>query len=345
MLTERQRVILQTIVEDYIQHAEPVGSRTLSKHGTFHLSPATLRNEMSDLEEMGFLEQPHTSAGRIPSQKGYRYYVDRLLQPGNLDRPEMDEMRQIIAQKMDEMERVVQQTAQILSSLTNYTAIVLGPQVYEATLRHIQLIPLNDTTAVVIVVTDGGHVENRTVNIPTGIPMEEIERLIEQLNRALMGVPLYKIKSRLYGEIMTELSRSIERYEEAMAVIDQILSSKEPEGRVYVDGATRILMQPEFRDVDKVRPLLDIFGHAEQVAHVLTNRDHLQGVQVRIGDENNSLHLQHCSVITTTYSIGGRPIGVIGVLGPTRMEYARAIRVLDYLSEGLTQLFDRLYGT
>ena len=171
MLTERQRLILSAIVDDYIRSAEPVGSRSISKRGDVGFSPATIRNEMSDLEEMGYLEQPHTSAGRIPSHKGYRYYVDHLLRQTALSKKELEVIKNFFAEKILEFEKVIQQVATILSQLTNYTSIVLGPEVFSTSLKMLQIVPLNENRAVAIIVTNTGRVENKVVEIPEGVSL------------------------------------------------------------------------------------------------------------------------------------------------------------------------------
>jgi heat-inducible transcriptional repressor len=336
MLSERQKLILRTIIEDYVRSAEPVGSRTLSKHEGIQFSPATIRNEMSDLEELGFLEQPHTSAGRIPSLKGYRFYVDHLLEPIELEQSDITSMRSLFMRKMDQLERVVQQTANILSSLTNYTSIVLGPQIYEHKVRRIDLIPLHDTAAVVIIVTDTGHVENKKVQIPEGISVDAIEAMVRLLNTKLIGVPLYQIRSRIYSEIMSEMQRHMEAYEEALAFFDQMTQAESNlDEKVYLGGTTKILTQPEFRDVERVKPIFDIFEKSSMVAQMLGHPEQ-SGIQIRIGMENAAEPLQHCSIVTSTYSIQGKLAGTIGVLGPVRMDYGRVIRVLKEVSEALS---------
>lgn len=344
MLTDRQKIILQILVDDYIRSAEPVGSRTISKRTDVKISPATIRNEMADLEELGYLEQPHTSAGRIPSQKGYRFYVDNLLQPSSSEDSKIDveTLRSTFIHRIDQMEQVVQQTATILSSLTNYTAIIMGPQANEAKLRHIQLLPLHDRSAVAIIVTDSGHVENRTVTIPEGIPVESIERYTEFLNRKLIGQPLHSLKRQLNSVIASELALYSEQFESVMQLCNQMLTGDDEEAKVYLGGTTMILNQPEFRNVDKLKPLLDMFGQQDELARIMRNAQS-PGVLVKIGQENNHEIMQDCSLITAAYSINGKPVGTIGVLGPTRMDYARVISVLDQMTGSLSALLSNLH--
>jgi len=335
MLSDRQQVILNAIVDNYIHSAEPVGSRTISKREDIGLSSATIRNEMSDLEELGYLEQPHTSAGRVPSTKGYRFYVDNLIQPHLFDEGELGKLKQLFAERILHAEQVVEYTAQILSQLTNYTAVVLGPEIFEHRLKHIQIITLNDKEAVAIVVTHTGRVENKLLALPEGVGASEIERLVNLLNSKLSDVPLWQLRQRLYQEISGEMRRHTEQYEELLNLLDQFLVQQE-EDRVYLRGATKIMNQPEFRDVDKVKDILELLERSDQLVHLFgTPAD---GLTVRIGQENQLDAIKQCSIITTSYSLGGRPVGMVGILGPTRMEYGRVITVLNYLAEGLSHM-------
>lgn len=334
MLSDRQQLILNAIVDNYIHSAEPVGSRTISKREDIGFSSATIRNEMSDLEELGYLEQPHTSAGRVPSTKGYRFYVDNLIQPHLLEEGELGKLKQLFAERILHSEQVVEYTAQILSQLTNYTAVVLGPEIFEHRLKHIQIVPINEQQAVAIVVTHTGRVENKLIDLPEGIGSGEIERLVNLLNSRLADVPLWQLRQRLYQEISGEMRRHAEQYEEMLRVLDQSLTQEED--RVYLRGATKIMNQPEFRDVDKVKDILELLEQNDQLLHLFGMP--ADGLTVRIGQENQLDAIKQCSIITTSYSLGGKPVGMVGILGPTRMEYGRVITVLNYLAEGLSRM-------
>lgn len=346
MLTSRQKMILSAIVENYVRSAEPVGSRTLSKNQDFHLSPATIRNEMADLEDLGFLDQPHTSAGRIPSQKGYRYYVDNLHPSSDLDGATVSALRELFRQRMDEMERVVQQTSVVLSQLTQYTAIVLGPQVNHEKIHHIQLIPIGHNKAVVILVTDTGRVSNRQVQLSDDISSDEVAKMVELMNHRLQGVPMRRLKSTVYRELASEMANTLEHYEDAIALLDEF--GKVPDdgsGRIYVGGAMQMLDQPEFRDVDKIRPLLEMLERADSAGlqRVITMSG--PGIQVRIGLENQNPTLQDCTVISAAYTALGEPVGSVGIIGPTRMNYGRVIQILDEVSRALTvAMTERIAG-
>lgn len=337
MLTERQRLILNAIVDDYIRSAEPVGSRSISKRGDVGYSPATIRNEMSDLEEMGFLEQPHTSAGRIPSHKGYRYYVDHLVPWNETEPSELQQLETFFAEKLNAMEQVIQHASTILSHMTSYTSILLGPEVFHTSLRHFQLLPLGENMAVAIIVTSTGQVENKTVSLPPGIPLSEMERVVNLLNSKLVGVPLYKLKAKLHSEIAKEMEKHISHYEGFMHLLESALDG-ESEHRLYLSGTTNMLNQPEFRDVEKVKDIFDLLEETPTMLKMMTPKMGTTGVQVRIGTENKHEAFSNCSLITATYSVEGEALGTIGILGPTRMEYAKVISILNVLSKDLTAM-------
>ncbi|MDF2927501.1 MAG: hrcA [Paenibacillaceae bacterium] len=340
MLSERQKMILSAIVDDYIRSAEPVGSRSISKRGDVAFSPATIRNEMSDLEELGYLEQPHTSAGRIPSEKGYRYYVDHLLRQGMLSKPDLNQVKSYFAEKLQEVEQVIQQVASVLSSLTNYTSIVMGPEVFNTTLRLIQVVPLNDSSAVAIIVTSTGQVENKVFQIPKGIRMDEIEKFVHILNTRLSGVPLLHLRSKMYTEISDEISKHVTGYEELLRVFENVVEN-DKEDRIVLSGATNLLIHPEFKDVEKVKSFLDLLEETPTLIKLITSAP--AGLQVRIGSENTVAAINNCSLITATYAVDGKMLGTIGILGPTRMEYGKVIGLLNYFSQDMAQVMQRWY--
>lgn len=338
MLTERQRMILNAIIDDYIRSAEPVGSRSISKRGDVGYSPATIRNEMADLEDLGFLEQPHTSAGRIPSIKGYRYYVDHLVKHGEVNEKDISTIRSYFADKMNQTEQIIQHAATILSNLTNYTSIVLGPETFSNSLKHFQLIPISSESAVAIVVTNTGHVENRTVSIPAGMSMSDMERAVNILNTKLIGVPLVRLKSRMHTEVGEELGRYVDKCEMLLGVLDEALTNQD-ENRMFLSGTTNMLTQPEFKDVDKVKTLLDLFDETPTLMRMFSTVP--SGIQVRIGTENAHVAINNCSLITASYSVEGQSLGTIGILGPTRMDYGKVIGLLEVLSSDMAHLLGR----
>lgn len=339
MLTERQLFLLQLLVNDYIVSAEPVGSRSISKRDDVHYSPATIRNELADLEEMGYLEKTHLSSGRVPSEKGYRFYVDHLLSPAMLTDLEMDNIRDAYRRKFSENEELIRVTAELLSEFSSYTAIMLGPELLEMKLKHIQLVKLSENQGVLIIVTDTGHVENRVVSFPDEIRAEDIEKIVNILNDKLNNVPLYQLQSRLNAEVRNALRENTSDYEHVMALLKDGLAINDPE-QIFYSGKNNILSQPEFQDIDKVISLLNVFEGKDLVRELMNMPS--GGLHIRIGKENKLNGIEDCSLITTTYSADGEHLGTVAVIGPKRMAYPRVITLIDVLSKLLTKsLSDR----
>lgn len=333
-LDERKRRVLYAIVHDYIQSAEPVGSRTISRRYDLGVSPATIRNEMSDLEELGFLEQPHTSAGRIPSDLGYRFYVDSLLQLSTPSNQEMAQIRQLLSSRMRGAEQVVQQLARLLSSLTNYTAIVLGPTEQKARLRQVQLVHMGGNAVLLVGVTDGGLLLKRLIESPGTIDGSSLEQLQEWLNSRLAGLTLEQIKAKDMMALQEELCSGIDLVD---GILDELMAlSLGQNGKVYLGGTTNILSQPEFRDFDKVRSILQLLEEDAQVWDALMRT--VPG-RVSIGAENALSAMQSCSLITAEYHLAGGLAGRFGLLGPTRMDYDRVLSLVQQICLTLNQLF------
>ncbi|MDQ0205524.1 heat-inducible transcriptional repressor HrcA [Alkalicoccobacillus murimartini] len=340
MLTERQLSILSAIVDEYIRSAEPIGSRSISKRHDISFSPATIRNDMSDLEELGFLEKPHSSAGRIPSQKGYRFYVDHLLMPHRLTVKEKESIHTVFSSQAQELEEMFRQSARILSEMTSYISIVLGPEMEDARLRSVQIVPLSQEKAILILVSSTGHVENQMLHLSASVEPADLERVVNIMNKRLMGIPLYKLQTAIQTELAHVMQEHVTAYDSLLESLQTSLSMERPH-KVFYSGRTNILNQPEFRDLDKVRLLFN-FLEEDQTMHQLL-RTQETGLQVKIGHENKLEAFDDCSMITAAYSIGDQHVGTIGIIGPTRMEYHRAIKVVDYLSKDLTRLLTRLY--
>ncbi|WP_079509808.1 heat-inducible transcriptional repressor HrcA [Mesobacillus jeotgali] len=340
MLTDRQVLILQVIVDDFIRSAQPIGSRSLSKKEEINFSSATIRNEMADLEDMGFIEKTHTSSGRIPSEKGYRFYVDNLLLPQKVNRTDMAAIKSIFAERIYELEKIVQKSAKILSEMTNYTSIVLGPAVKDNRLKKLQIVPLNKDTAIAIIVTDTGHVENRMFHFPTSVDPSDVEKMVNILNERLAGVPLTNLNSNIYKEIAMLLRQHINSYDTFLNTIMETLNLPAHE-KVFFGGKTNILSQPEFNDVEKIRNLMNMIEHEDGLYHLI--RRNSAGINVKIGTENDNTAMENCSLITATYSMGEEKLGSIAVLGPTRMEYSRVISLLQLISTDLSKVLTQLY--
>ncbi|UJZ86390.1 heat-inducible transcriptional repressor HrcA [Heyndrickxia coagulans] len=340
MLTDRQLLILQVIIDDFIRSAQPVGSRTLSKKNGISFSSATIRNEMADLEELGFIEKTHTSSGRVPSEKGYRYYVDHLLSPQKLGPADISQLHSIFAEKIDEMEELVKKSAQILSEMTNYTAILLGPEVKDTKLKNMQIVPLNEKTAVAIMITDTGRVENKTVSLPEGFRPGELEKMVNIFNERLANVPIPDLEDKIYKEVADILRSHTENYESILKTVISMFNENRHD-KLFVGGKANILNQPEFHDLEKVRTLFDMIEREDSFYDLVKRVP--SGIHVKIGRENQISEMVDCSMITATYSIGDQPVGKIAILGPTRMEYSRVISIVDFLSHDMTNALTKLY--
>ncbi|QGQ47329.1 heat-inducible transcriptional repressor HrcA [Metabacillus sediminilitoris] len=340
MLTDRQLLILQVIIDDFIHSAQPVGSRTLAKKEKINFSSATIRNDMADLEDLGFIEKTHSSSGRVPSEKGYRYYVDHMLSPQRLTKSEVSQIKSIYAERIFELEKVVQKSAQILSDLTNYTSIVLGPKVNENRLKKIQIVPINHETAVAIIVTNTGHVENRTITFPGALDPSDIEKMVNILNDRLAGVPLIELHDKIYKEVVTVLKDHIQNYETLVKIMAGTLTLNTSE-KIYFGGKTNMLSQPEFTDIDRIRSLLKMIEQEKELYSLLQTNH--AGITIKIGKENDNIAMENCSLITATYSLGSKQLGTIAVLGPTRMEYSRVISLLSRMTHDLSRTLTDLY--
>lgn len=339
MLTNRQLLILQLTVDDYIQSAQPVGSRQLSKKPEAPFSPATIRNEMADLEEMGFLEKTHTSSGRVPSEQGYRFYVDHLLTESKLDREDSQQLSSIFQQKIMETEELIRKSATIISDLTNYTSILLGPDSSMNTVRRFSIVPLDQNTAVAIIVMDNGQVENRLFNVPKGFSASDIEKMVNILNERLVGTPLVHLHKKLIQETKAILEKHIDRAGDLYASFKEAIAIT-PEERLYFGGKLNMINQPEFHDIEKMKTFIDLIEKGTHATSIFENIH--PGIAVKIGSENNHNAMTDFSVITATYSADEMTNGSIAIIGPKRMDYGRVITLLNLLSHDLSRELARL---
>ena len=340
-MDDRKQKVLLAIVHDYIATAEPVGSRTIAKKFKLGVSPATIRNEMADLEEQGYIEQPHTSAGRVPSEQGYRYYVDYLMKRHDLSAEEEDLIRSEFDIKVRDIGQVIHKTGQLLSQLTHYTAMVLTPSIGTSSFKHIQLVSMNPTQAMVVVVMDNGALHHRLIEVPESISPEDMETISGILNAKLRGLTNENIKLTLVKEIYFELARHKHVLDLALELLEDSLTMK-AEDKIYLGGVFNMLNQPEFHNVEKVKTLLSILEQEKLLYGLMTGEKQDSGVTVRIGGEIKNQGIKECSMVTAAYSVAGRKIGSVGVLGPTRMEYAKVISVVDFMTKNLSQALERM---
>jgi heat-inducible transcriptional repressor len=343
-LDERKRKILQAIIDDYIDTAEPIGSRTIARKHELGLSSATIRNEMADLEEMGFLAQPHTSSGRIPSDKGYRLYVDQLMQTHELSLREIDLIKTAMEMKINELSQLIKQASAVLSRFTRYTSMATTPQMKTSTIKAIQVVPVVTGKALVIVVTNAGIVQNNLVKISESIKPDMLIMISSILNEKLSGLTIEQVNMRVISEIAREAGISGEIllpiFESAADCINQIDSAE-----VYIEGTTNIFNFPEFRDLVKAREFMNLLDEKSSLGRLLADVSDNAGIVVKIGSENDITEIKDCSLITASYSLGGTFIGSIGIIGPTRMEYSRVISSMNYIRKKINEEINRLLGS
>ena len=336
-MDDRKFMILQAIIDDYIMTAAPVGSRTVSKRSDMGLSPATIRNEMSDLTELGFLEQPHTSAGRIPSEKAYRLYVNHIMDSAKLTDDEADYIKRHLDTRVHEVGEVIRQTAKVLSDMTNYTSMVLVPQLSSMKLKRISLIPVSDGKAMAVVVTNTGVTKNAMINIPESLSPDDIEKISKLITQKLDGHKLSEAIETVLPMIRSEVGEQAGAVCEMLEDIERSMSETD----VEVVGASNILDYPEYADATKARTFLTEIEKGDYLQKVLTDASDVE-MSVKIGTENDNPDMKDCSVVTVTYKAGGKNIGTMGVVGPTRMDYGKVMAVLKYMSSSLSDILSKL---
>ena len=338
-LTERKKKILRAVVESYIRTAEPVGSKAILDLTELKVSSATIRNELSDLTEMGYLEQPHTSAGRVPSPKGYRLYVNELMEEQRLSLEETKQINDALHLKMQELDKVIDQAGRMVSQLTNYPAFAVAGGRRRTTIQRYDLIMVDVNSFIVVVMTDSNVVKNKLIRLPTDLSQPQLQMLTTLLNTSFVGKSLEELTPELmrvaehaagsaYGLISLVVSF-------AMDVLDSLEHSP-----VYTAGTSHILDHPEYRDVGKAQKLMSYLTEDQSLANVLDlpalNEDN---TKILIGPENVADELKDTSVVLASYDIGDGMKGVIGVVGPTRMDYAKVAAKLSYVADGLSKLF------
>jgi len=336
-LNERKLKILQAIIGDFVSTAEPVGSRTLSKKYDLGVSPATIRNEMSDLEEMGFLTHPHTSAGRVPSEKAYRLYVDEMMNKYELSEEEKNRIAAQLYENVSELDKTIEHAAKILSEITNLTSFAMTPKQDTDTLRFINLLPVDDTTVVLMIVSESGQVSNTALQLNVPYTEEALSILAKSMTYNYKGKTLSEaltidiiasFESDI--EVMSKLAKNI--MPNFMRTLEKMLNVN-----LYMDGLSNIFSIPEFNDLGKAKMFMEMLNKKEDFTKTMINRE--DGIIITIGDENPDVYMKDCSLITATYHIDGKLVGKLGVIGPTRMKYNQITSVIEYLSDNLSNSF------
>jgi heat-inducible transcriptional repressor len=340
----RKLKILQAIIHNYIINAEPIGSRTISKKYDLGVSPATIRNEMSDLEELGFLLQPHTSAGRVPSNKAYRLYVDKLTENQNLTKEKLNNLDKKMLEEIGRIEELIENSASILSKLTNYTSLAIAPQFKLSKIKHIQLVPVDDNRVLLVIVTDSGIVKNTILRLERAILNDELNIISNILTEKLKGEMIGGL-----GKILEkDINHNIYEYKEILdSLITTINNSFNSIDTIesYSNGITKIFNFPEYNDIDKAKSFISFMQNKDNIIDMLINSDlkNVHNLGISIGEENAYDEIKNCSLITATYKVNGKIIGKIGVIGPTRMEYSKVIPVVQRLSLDLSNILKRYF--
>lgn len=339
-LDERKMTILQSIIKTYLETGEPVGSRTISKYTDLNLSSATIRNEMADLEDLGYIIQPHTSAGRIPSDKGYRWYVDMLMEEKE---QEVTEMREQMLEKADKMDQLLKQAAKVLANSTNYATMVSAPSYNRNKLKFIQLSQVDENQIIAVIVMEGNIIKNKIITITEPLSNEELLKLNMLLNTNLNGMAIEEINLGMIARLKEMAGAHREVVSDVLdAVGNTIQTSNDYE--IYTSGATNVFRYPELSDNQSAQEIINAFEEKQQLAALVSQTlasEENRGIQVYIGNETPVQTMKDCSVVTATYELSEGMQGTIGIIGPKRMDYEHVMKTLKTLMSELDAIFHK----
>ena len=335
-MDDRKMRILQAIIDDYILTGVPVGSRTISKKYDMGLSSATIRNEMSDLEELGYLDQPHVSAGRIPSAKAYRLYVDSLMKTGRIRDDSLESVSSHFNGRISQMEDVIDHAASVISSLTKYTAVVLSPKGKTPRLQTVHLVPVSRDSALVVIVTDTGVIRDSVIRIGADLDGDSLYAISRALTEALQGRTLTEACD-IFPRMMAEMRENEDLLRSLYGFLNERRESPRP-AHVAIGGTSNMLNYPEYSDVEKARNFLSLMETRDRLASIIAGGGEM-AFTVRIGPETGVPEMADCSIVTANYSTKGGQQGTIGVIGPTRMQYSKVLSILNVMGHQLTNLF------
>lgn len=337
MLSDRQKLILKAIVDEYIKTAEPVGSKVLTEKPYLNFSSATLRYEMALLEDQGYLEKTHTSSGRIPSHLGYKYYVENLITRDYDVLSSFDLIDQVFKEYQNRKDVVVENAINLLSNLTNYTAMLLGPDLSRSKVKKLELISINETECIIIIVTNLGHIQSQKISLSNKNEIDELSKIINYLDDILNDLPLKEVENILNEEMSLSKIKHFISYQNT--IVDTFVKAfnKFANENFYLAGMSKVFEQPEFRDVEKLQNLINIMGNRNILKLISANDSSLS---VRIGRENTISYLKDCTVISIPYRINEDEKGTIAVIGPTRMDYSRVIPLVEYIANNMSKLYE-----
>lgn len=337
-LDDRKMKILQTIIKTYLETGEPVGSRTISKYADLNLSSATIRNEMADLEDLGYIVQPHTSAGRIPSDKGYRWYVDMLMDEKE---QEVTEMKEQMLQKADKMDQLLKQAAKVLAANTNYATMISAPTYNRNKLKFIQLSQVDENQIIAVIVMEGNIIKNKIVTVGEELGNETLLKLNMLLNTNLTGMSIEEINLGMIARLKEQAGIHSEVISDVLDAVANVIQVDDLE--IYTSGATNIFKYPELSDKQSAQEIISAFEEKQQLASIVTQTlvDEEKGIQVYIGNETPVQNMKDCSVVTATYELGEGMQGTIGIVGPKRMDYEHVMKTLKTLMAELDAIFHK----
>lgn len=338
-LDERKVIILKAIIKTYLETGEPVGSRTISKYTDLKLSSATIRNEMSDLEELGYIVQPHTSAGRIPSDKGYRFYVDQIMQEKE---QEVTEVKELMIRRVDRVELVLKKLAQLLATNTNYAAMISGPQYHKNKLKFIQLSQMDRNKLLIVIVVEGNLIKNTMVSLQDEMTQEELLNLNILLNSSLNGLTIDEINLGVISKLKEQAGPHSQVIDLVLGEVAEAIKTDEDDLQIYTSGATNIFKYPELSDGAKASQLISALEQKELLQELIgdvNESEQDKGIQVYIGDETPLQTMKDCSVVTANYELGEGIRGTIGIIGPKRMDYEKVLSTLKNLMKQLDATF------
>jgi heat-inducible transcriptional repressor len=347
-LNDRDRLILRAVIQDYITTAEPVGSRILSKKHNLNLSPATIRNVMRDLEDQGLLRQPHASAGRVPTDQGLRYYVDSILEVRGLTELEERAIISEFAGLSADAEQLIRRTSRILSSVSRHLGVVAAPKYSQMILRQIQFIRVDRRRLLVILVGRNGMIQNRIVDLgedmeAAGLRQEQLDGFNRRLNDILEGLTISEIKARLVAEMREEKNRFDQMYSRALALSQKVFAQDPDTEKVFIDGQVNLLDYPEFADVEAMKAIFKTFEDKSILVRLLDDTLNASGVRIFIGSEHELSEMEGLTLIASRYSHGARPLGVLGVIGPTRLDYSQIIPVVDFTANLVGKILEKTW--
>lgn len=335
-LNERKTKILKAIINDYIITAEPVGSRTIAKKYNLGISSATIRNEMSDLEDMGYIIQPHASAGRIPSDLGYRFYVDQLMHREELTDEEQHFLQGIVIKNVNQIDYLMEETAKALSMLTNYTTITSEPVVKKTRLKQIRLMPLDSSSIMLVVVTDQNYTKNHIIKVKAEPVEDDLYKASSKINRILQGHTLEEIDETVLTQLYSELSENSVIIQPMLKAIEKTVAAAQSM-HIHLSGTSNILSFPEFSNVQKANTLFQTLEEKDILVTLLGDTIG-NDIQILIGNENTIQEMKDCSIITSTYNVGNNIHGSIGIIGPTRMNYSQVVSVLSSMAKNIEKV-------